>query len=807
MAENNTLLLPVLPLRDAVFFPGDIPPLFVGREKSVYALEYAMSKDKKLFLVTQKNSSKENPSINDLFKVGVLAHILQLLKLPDGAVKILVKVENRAAVMKYSEKEKFLHSFVEVIEESGIGDGDNKIEALRRVVVNGFKNYAKFNKKVLKTEILEESIKSDSYGRCADSITSYLDIKIEEKQNVLETFNVFKRLEKVYSILESEIDVLNMEKRIRHRVKSQMENTQKAYYLNEQIKAIQKELGDNDSVTDLNDIRELTSKMKKNPLSIEAKEKAESEIKKLKMMSPMSAEATVIRNYLDWLLDMPWGKKTKVKNDLKKAAAILESNHYGMEKAKERIVEHLAVQKKTKELKGPILCLLGAPGVGKTSLAKSIAEATGREFVRMSLGGVRDESEIRGHRKTYIGAMPGKIIQYLKKAKSSNPLFLFDEIDKMGMDNRGDPASALLEVLDPEHNKHFIDHYLEVEYDLSQVMCIATANTLNIPKPLLDRMEVIRISGYTEDEKVNIVNKHMMKSLKKNHGLKGKEITISSEALHKLIRNYTRESGVRGLKRELSNLMRKTVREILDKEKKGVSITVNNLKKYAGVSKYKFGKAEEENLVGIITGLAYMETGGEIMAIESVIMPGQGNIKSTGKLGEVMQESVQAAYSYIRSRCLAFGISYEKFKKYDVHLHVPEGAIPKDGPSAGVAICTSIISVLTGIPIHSSVAMTGEITLRGSVLEIGGLKEKLLAAIRGGISIAVIPKDNEKNLEEMPENIKKNLKIIPVKMAEEALKIALTYMPIPITHDEIQNSEDNKVIDSMDEGNLTSTQH
>ena len=786
---KETLFLPVLPLRDAVFFPGDAPPLFVGRAKSIYALEASMRHDKKILLIAQKDSSQEEPIACDLFRVGVFSHIVQLLKLPDGAMKVLMKLENRVKIIDFSEKEKFLQAYAETTVDTGdcFDKQNNKIEALKRSIAHMFKKYIKLNKASLNSEVLENQANNQSCGDWADSIASSIDIKIHEKQKLLETFDIVKRLERIYSILESEIEVLNIERRIRTKVKTQIEQTQKTYYLTEQIKAMQKELGDNEasSGTELNDIGVLRSKVKKTAFSAEAREKADTEIKKLAMMQPMSAEATVIRNYLDWLLAMPWGKKSKIKIDLKKAEATLESNHYGMKKIKDRVIEHLAVQRKTKALKAPILCLLGAPGVGKTSLARSIAQATGRNFIRMSLGGVRDESEIRGHRKTYIGSMPGKIIQLIKNAKSSNPLFLLDEIDKMGMDNRGDPASALLEVLDPEHNQHFVDHYLEVEYDLSDVMFIATANTANIPKPLLDRMETLRISGYTEDEKMKIISKHLMKSVKKEHGLLGHEVTISPAVLMQLIRYYTRESGLRNLKRELSNLMRKSVREILNKDKAVVSITVNNLKKYAGVKKYRFGKAEEQNLVGIITGLAYTEVGGEIMSIESVMMPGKGTVKSTGKLGEVMQESVQAAYSYIRSCCLVFGITSKKIQKHDIHLHVPEGAIPKDGPSAGLAICTSMISVLTGIPIHSSVAMTGEITLRGAVLEIGGLKEKLLAALRGGISTVIIPKDNEKDLEEMPDNIKNGLKIIPVSKADDAINIALTYKPLHITEDEL----------------------
>ena len=801
-------LLPVLPLRDALFFPGERPPLFVGREKSISALEEAMSKDKRLVLVAQRDSLQENFAMADLFDMGVLSHIVQLLKLPDGAVKVMVEVEKRVKIIKYQEKEKFIQAFIEEVEEDEEDEEDSSsIEALRRSIIHGVENYVKLNKKILKADVSFVTLLSQHKNACrfTDAVASYLDISIAEKQKVLETFKILPRMEKVHSLLEAEIDVLNIEQRIRHRVKSQMENTQKVYYLNEQMKAIQRELGDNEISSDLNDLGDLGKKIKDTALSAEAKEKAESEIKKLKMMAPMSAEATVVRNYLDWLLEMPWGKRDRIKTDLIKAQAILESNHHGMEKVKERIVEYLAVHKRTKELKGPILCLLGAPGVGKTSLAQSMAQATGRKFIRMSLGGVRDESEIRGHRRTYIGSMPGKIIQYIKKSKASNPLLLLDEIDKIGADHRGDPAAALLEVLDPEHNKHFVDHYLEVEFDLSEVMFVATANTLNIPRALLDRMEVIRISGYTEDEKVKIANKYLIKSLKKEHGLKGQEMSISHDALVNLIRGYTREGGVRSLKRELSNLMRKTVREILTAEKKKIAITVNNLKKYSGVKKYIFGQAEKENLIGIITGLAYTEVGGEVLTIESVMMPGKGNIKSTGKLGEVMQESVQAAYSYIRSRCLDFGITSKQFQKHDIHLHAPEGATPKDGPSAGVAMCTSIISILTGIPIDASVAMTGEITLRGRVLAIGGLKEKLLAALRAGISTVVIPKENEKDLEEMPMNVKKDLKIIPVSYADEAVKIALTYPPIPITEDEVY--EESKFIRDEKNDDIKPTQH
>ncbi len=791
VAEN--LLLPVLPLRDALFFPGEKPPLFVGREKSINALEEAMSRDKRLLLVAQRDSSQEDFAEDDLYNVGVISHIVQLLKLPDGAVKVIVEVERRAKVIKYHEQEKFMEALIEEVEEkeSDCPEEESNIEALRRSIVTGVENYIKLNKKILKADISFMTLLAQHKNpyRFTDAVAAYLDIKIADKQSILEAFEILPRMDQVYSMLTAENDVLSIEQRIRHRVKSQMENTQKVYYLNEQIKAIQKELGESDSNADINDIGELQAKIKKNNLSVEAKEKAEGEIKKLKMMASMSAEATVVRNYLDWLLEMPWGKRDRIKTDLIKGQEVLESNHYGMDKVKERIIEHLAVHKRTKKLKGPILCLLGAPGVGKTSLAKSIAEATGRKFIRMSLGGVRDESEIRGHRRTYIGSMPGKIIQYIKKVKSSNPLLLLDEIDKIGADHRGDPAAALLEVLDSEHNKHFVDHYLEVEFDLSEVMFVATANTLNIPRALLDRMEVIRISGYTEDEKVNIANKYLIKNLKKEHGLKEKEVTISHDALVHLIRDYTRESGVRSLKRELANLMRKSVRSILTKEKKKIAVTVNNLKKFAGIKRYVFGQAEQDNLVGIVTGLAYTEVGGEVMTIESVMMPGKGNIRSTGKLGDVMQESVQAAYSYIRSRCLAFGITSKTFQKHDIHLHAPEGATPKDGPSAGIAICTSIVSVLTGIPIDATVAMTGEITLRGRVLEIGGLKEKLLAALRAGITTVLIPKGNEKDLEEMPANVKKGLKIIPISYADEAIKIALTYPPIMITEDEVYEEQ------------------
>lgn len=769
-------ILPVLPLRDIVVFPGMIVPLFVGREKSIKALEAAAQNEvKQIFLVTQKDAAVDNPEQSELYSIGVVSTVLQLLKLPDGTVKALVEAHKRAKLSRIVSDEEFIEASV-VITEDKNGDA-TEVEALVRSVSSQFEQFIKLNKKV-NPDILTSLSDAKEPTKLADIIAAQLTLKIADKQQVLEALNIKKRLEKVYGLLEAEIGVLNTEKKIRTRVKKQMEKTQKEYYLNEQLKAIQKELGEGEDSED--SVTALENLAKKLKLTKEARTKAYSEIKKLRMMSHMSAEASVIRNYLDWLLSLPWSKKSAIKSDLKLAQKTLDEDHYGLEKVKERILEYLAVQQRTKSLKGPILCLVGPPGVGKTSLAKSIADAIGRNFVRISLGGIRDEAEIRGHRRTYIGALPGKIIQAMKKAKTSNPLLLLDEIDKIGLDYRGDPASALLEVLDPEQNVSFVDHYIEVEYSLADVMFVATANSLNLPRPLLDRMEVIRISGYIEDEKVEIAKRHLIPKQMKLHGLASSEWSISDEAIRELIRYYTREAGVRNLEREIANLTRKAVKEILLNQVKQITLTPRNLNKYAGVKKYMFGEAEETDLVGITTGLAYTETGGDLLMIESVILPGKGNIKTTGKLGDVMQESAQAAFSYVKSRSHEFGISTEFYQKHDIHIHVPEGATPKDGPSAGIAMFTSIVSALTGIPIKRSVAMTGEITLRGRVLAIGGLKEKLLAALRGGIKTVLIPKENVKDLSDIPNSIKKHLEIIPVATADEVLKVALTSLPQPI---------------------------
>ncbi|MGB5101829.1 MAG: endopeptidase La [Steroidobacteraceae bacterium] len=772
---QNGTLYPVLPLRDIVVFPHMIVPLFVGREKSVRALEDVMKDDKQILLVTQKNAAQDDPTTADIYTVGTLGTVLQLLKLPDGTVKVLVEGGKRARILKYTENEAFFEAFAEPLEEEA---GDTKeIEALARTVVSQFEQYIKLNKKV-PPEVLVSINQIEEPGKLADTVASHLSLKIPEKQDLLEATSVGQRLERVYGFMESEIGVLQVEKRIRSRVKRQMEKTQREYYLNEQLKAIQKELGEGEDGRD--ELAEIEEKIAKTKFSKEAREKAMAEIKKLRSMSPMSAEATVVRNYLDWLLSLPWKKPTKVKRDIRAAEKVLNTDHYGLEKVKERILEYLAVQQRMNKIKGPILCLVGPPGVGKTSLGKSIARATGRNFVRMSLGGVRDEAEVRGHRRTYIGSMPGKVIQGMKKAKSSNPLFLLDEVDKLGADWRGDPSAALLEVLDPEQNSSFNDHYLEVDYDLSDVMFVTTANTLRMPQPLLDRMEVIRIPGYTEDEKVEIAKRHLLPKQIKEHGLKKNEWAISDDAMKDLIRYYTREAGVRNLERELANLARKAVKEILMKDLKKVTVTRRNLAKYAGVRRYRYGEVETEDLVGITTGLAWTEVGGEILQIEAVTLPGKGRVITTGKLGDVMRESVQAAESYVKSRAIAFGIKPTLFEKRDIHVHVPEGATPKDGPSAGIAMFTSIVSVLTGIPVRRDVAMTGEITLRGRVLPIGGLKEKLLAALRAGTKIVLIPSENEKDLADIPDNVKRELKIIPVSNADEVLRNALTREPIPI---------------------------
>ena len=772
-------LLPVLPLRDIVVFPHMIVPLFVGREKSVRALEAVMKDDKQILLVAQKNATQDDPSAEDIYRVGTVSTILQLLKLPDGTVKVLVEGGQRARITGFKETDAYFEAFVEPLPDK---EGDAKeLEALGRTVVSQFEQYIKLNKKIA-PEVLVSLNQIEEPSKLADTVASHLSLKIAEKQDLLEIAKVGERLERVFGHMESEIGVLQVEKRIRNRVKRQMEKTQREYYLNEQLKAIQKELGEGEDGKD--ESAELEARIKKTRLTKEAREKALAELKKLRTMSPMSAEATVVRNYLDWILSIPWKKRSKIRSDVVEAEGVLEADHYGLEKVKERIIEYLAVQARSPKVRGPILCLVGPPGVGKTSLGKSIARATGRNFVRMSLGGVRDEAEIRGHRRTYIGSMPGKVVQGMKKAKTSNPLFLLDEVDKLGSDWRGDPSSALLEVLDPEQNATFNDHYLEVDYDLSDVMFVTTANSLRMPQPLLDRMEIIRIPGYTEDEKVEIAKRHLIAKQSEAHGLKTDEWHISDDALRDLIRYFTREAGVRNLEREIANLARKSVKEIVTKHTKKVMVTRKNLDKYAGVRRFRYGETEAEDMVGVVTGLAWTEVGGEILTIESVLLPGKGNIKHTGKLGDVMQESVSAALSYVRSRSINFGIKPTLFEKRDIHVHVPEGATPKDGPSAGIAMATSIVSVLTGIPVRRDVAMTGEITLRGRVLPIGGLKEKLLAALRAGITTVFIPKENEKDLAEIPDNVKKHLKLIPVADVDEVIAQALVRRPEAIEWEE-----------------------
>jgi ATP-dependent Lon protease len=769
------VLYPVLPLRDIVVFPHMIVPLFVGREKSVRALEDVMKDDKQILLVTQKNASQDDPTPADIYSVGTVGTVLQLLKLPDGTVKVLVEGGKRATITKFGESEEFFQAYAELIEEPA--SEPQELEALSRAAISQFEQYIKLNKKI-PPEVLVSINQIEEPGKLADTIASHLQLKIPEKQQLLETPTVAERLEKVYAFMEGEIGVLQVEKRIRNRVKRQMEKTQREYYLNEQMKAIQKELGEGEDGKD--EVAEIEEKIAKTKFSKEAREKAQAEVKKLRTMSPMSAEATVVRNYLDWMLSIPWKKRSKVKKDIKGAEAILNADHHGLEKVKERILEYLAVQQRMDKVKGPILCLVGPPGVGKTSLGKSIAKATGRTFVRMSLGGVRDEAEVRGHRRTYIGSMPGKIIQGMKKAKTSNPLFLLDEIDKLGADWRGDPSSALLEVLDPEQNSTFSDHYLEVDYDLSDVMFVCTANSLRMPQPLLDRMEIIRLSGYTEDEKVEIAKRHLISKQVADHGLKDGEFAITDDALRDLIRYYTREAGVRSLERELANLARKAIKEILMQGVTKVKVTPKNLEKFAGVRRFRFGEAELEDQVGATTGLAWTEVGGELLTIEAVMLRGKGRIQTTGKLGDVMKESVQAAESYVKANALKFGIKPTLFERRDIHVHVPEGATPKDGPSAGVAMITTIVSVLTGIPVRKDIAMTGEITLRGKVLPIGGLKEKLLAALRGGIKRVLIPQENEKDLAEIPDNVKKGLTIIPVSTVDEVIANALASAPVEI---------------------------
>ena len=771
----ETQALPVLPLRDVVVYPHMVIPLFVGREKSIKALDKAMEGNKQILLIAQKSPTDDDPGENETYDVGTMANILQLLKLPDGTIKVLVEGTSRASVSNYREIDGMFVADAELLE--AIVSDEYDMDVHIRSAINQFEQYVKLNKKV-PPEIISSLVSIDDSSRLADTIAAHMSVKIEEKQQVLGIIDIKERLEYLIHLMESEIDLLQVEKKIRGRVKNQMEKSQREYYLNEQMKAIQNELGDMEDAP--NEIDDLANKIQKVGMHKEAKGKAESELNKLKMMSPMSAEATVVRNYIDWLVNVPWKKRSKVSKDIAKAEEILEADHYGLEKVKERILEYLAVQQRVKKLKGPILCLVGPPGVGKTSLGRSIARATNREFARMSLGGIRDEAEIRGHRRTYIGSMPGKIIQGMSKIGKKNPLFLLDEIDKMAMDFRGDPASALLEVLDPEQNHSFNDHYMEVDYDLSEVMFVTTANSLNIPPPLLDRMEVIRLSGYTEDEKVNIAKKYLIKKQLEQNGLKKDEITIRDNAVRDIIRYYTREAGVRNLDREIANICRKIVKRILLKpiDKKFI-VTPKKLESLLGVKQYRYGMMEEENRVGQVTGLAWTEVGGELLTIEAAIVDGKGKITRTGKLGDVMQESIEAAMTVVRSRSELLGIEHEFYKEHDFHIHVPEGATPKDGPSAGVAMCTAMVSALCGIPVRSNVAMTGEITLRGEVLPIGGLKEKLLAALRGGLQTVLIPEENERELVEIPKNIKQNLDIRPVRWIDEVFEIALEKMPEP----------------------------
>ena len=775
LESSEPLILPLLPLRDVVVFPHMVIPLFVGRPKSIKALEIAMEGGKSILLAAQKSAAKDEPSPEDLYTVGSVASILQMLKLPDGTVKVLVEGNQRATVSEFADAKTHFTAQATIIP---LEDTDNtETEAMRRALITQFDHYVKLNKKI-PPEILTSLAGIDEAGRLADTIAAHLPLKLEQKQEILEIFDVRKRLEHLMSLMEAEIDILQVEKRIRGRVKRQMEKSQREYYLNEQVKAIQKELGDMEEGADLD---ELEKKIRASHMPKEARIKAESELKKLRLMSPMSAEATVVRNYIESLVNLPWKKKTKISKDLKIAEEVLDKDHFGLEKVKERIVEYLAVQQRVDKLKAPILCLVGPPGVGKTSLGQSIARATNRKFVRMSLGGVRDEAEIRGHRRTYIGSMPGKILQNMTKVAVRNPLFLLDEVDKMGQDFRGDPSSALLEVLDPEQNHTFVDHYIEVEYDLSDVMFVATANTLNIPGPLLDRMEVIRLSGYTEDEKVNIAERYLLAKQLKANGLSSEEILISESALRDIVRYYTREAGVRSLDREIAKICRKAVKSLLLKKTKSkMTVTARNLGKFLGVRRYSYGMAEKHDQVGQVTGLAWTEVGGELLTIESVALPGKGKMITTGKLGDVMQESIQAALSVVRSRSRVLGIADDFYQKNDIHIHLPEGATPKDGPSAGIGICTAMVSVLTGIPVRADVAMTGEITLRGEVLPIGGLKEKLLAALRGGIKTVLIPQENTKDLVDMPDNIKSCLEIHPVKWIDQVLDLALVEKPKPL---------------------------
>ena len=776
MTDGSMITLPVLPLRDIVVFPHMIVPLFVGREKSISALEAVMAEDKQIILVTQKEADTEDPDADGLYTTGTIGSILQLLKLPDGAVKVLVEGGDRVRIdpRTLHSDHGFLAVDAQILDQQGHLGADT--DGLARASVQQFDQYIKFNKKVA-SEVLSAIEQVDEADKIADMIASHLAVKIEEKQELLEYLDVHQRLERIFQLMEDEIGALQVEKRVRNRVKRQMEKTQREYYLNEQMKAIQKELGDGDDGR--GELEELEAALAETKMPKAAREKADAELRKLKNMGPMSAEATVVRNYLDWMLAVPWQKSSRLKKDINEARAILDADHYGLEKVKDRIVEFLAVQQRTKSVKGPILCLVGPPGVGKTSLGKSIAKATGRKYVRMALGGVRDEAEIRGHRRTYIGSMPGKVVQGMKKAGTNNPLFLLDEVDKLGADWRGDPSSALLEVLDPAQNGTFQDHYMEVDLDLSNVLFITTANTLNMPQPLLDRMEIIRLSGYTEDEKLEIAKRHLMERQIEDHGIKDGELTVSDEAIRGIIRSYTREAGVRSLERELAKIARKTVTKIVSGEAKSIAVDADGLEEFLGVAKFRFGEIEEEDRIGVTTGLAWTEVGGELLQIEAVRVPGKGKVSATGKLGDVMKESIQAAEFFIKSRASTYGIDLDELAKMDLHVHVPEGATPKDGPSAGVGMVTSIVSAVTGVEVRRDVAMTGEITLRGRVLPIGGLKEKLLAAHRGGLKTVLIPKENEKDLAEIPENVKEGLTIIPVAMVDEVLSKALVREPLP----------------------------
>ncbi|MBK0397769.1 endopeptidase La [Limibaculum sp. M0105] len=779
--EATAVTYPVLPLRDIVVFPHMIVPLFVGRERSVRALEAVMKDDRQILLASQKDAGKDDPEADDIYSIGALANVLQLLKLPDGTVKVLVEGKARARINRFIENENYFEAEAEVVDDEAADPATR--EALSRQLKQQFERYVKLNKNVPE-EALANVSEIDDAAKLADTIAGHLGVKLAERQKLLEEPGIAERLERIIALIQGEISVLQVEKKIKSRVKSQMEKTQREYYLNEQMKAIQRELGEGEDGRD--EVAEYDERIANTKLSKEARDKAQAELKKLKQMSPMSAESTVVRNYLDWMLSIPWGVKSRTKKDLNKAQGVLDADHFGLAKVKERIVEYLAVQQRSQKLKGPILCLVGPPGVGKTSLGKSVAKATGREFIRISLGGVRDEAEIRGHRRTYIGSMPGKIVQAMKKAKTTNPLILLDEIDKMGHDFRGDPASAMLEVLDPEQNSTFVDHYLEVEYDLSNVMFITTANTYNMPQPLLDRMEIISLAGYTEDEKIEIARRHLLPKQVKEHGLRKAEFDLTDDALIEIVRHYTREAGVRNLERELAKLCRKALTVIVKGEAKSVTVTPDKLEDFLGVPRFRHGLAEKEDQVGVTTGLAYTSVGGDLLQIEALRLPGKGRMKTTGKLGDVMKESIDAAASYVRAKAPDFGVKPPQFEKIDIHVHVPEGATPKDGPSAGVAMVVSIVSVLTQIPVRRDVAMTGEVTLRGNVLPIGGLKEKLLAALRGGIKTVLIPRENVKDLAEIPDNVKEGLELIPVETVSEVLKVALTRMPEPIDWEEAE---------------------